>query len=156
MQNISFCNKSNIIQDKYFIKMNSMKIMNLLAWVANSMVIFSASYTDPHTRTCAPSQLVVQLESLSFSLPLIMLILRLFCGLSLLVWLGATVRQTVFPPIHISLHTRFVWVLEIDFDGPLQLLPLTFSPMPLSSSCFFMMDGQTDGRMDGRMDRWTD
>ena len=44
MQNISYYNKLNDIQEKNFIKMNSMKIMILLAWVANFMVIFSASY----------------------------------------------------------------------------------------------------------------
>ena len=44
MQNISYYIKLNDIQEKNFIKMNSMKIMILLAWVANFMVIFSASY----------------------------------------------------------------------------------------------------------------
>ena len=43
MQNISYYIKLNDIQEKNFIKMNSMKIMILLAWVANFMVIFSAS-----------------------------------------------------------------------------------------------------------------
>ena len=43
MQNISYYNKLNDIQEKNFIKMNSMKIMILLAWVANFMVIFSVS-----------------------------------------------------------------------------------------------------------------
>ena len=43
MQNISFYNKLNDIQEKNFIEISSVKIMILLAWVTNSMVIFSAS-----------------------------------------------------------------------------------------------------------------
>ena len=43
MQNISYYNNLNDIQEKNFIKMNSMKIIILLSWVANFMVIFSAS-----------------------------------------------------------------------------------------------------------------
>ena len=45
MQKISFYNKLNNIQEKNFLKMNSMKIIIFLTWVTNSMVIFTASYT---------------------------------------------------------------------------------------------------------------
>ena len=44
MQNISIHMLIDNIQAKNFVKFDFMKIMIHLAWVANSMVIFSASY----------------------------------------------------------------------------------------------------------------
>ena len=46
MQNISIHMLIDNIQAKNFVKFDSMKIKIHLAWVANSTVIFSASYFD--------------------------------------------------------------------------------------------------------------
>ena len=44
MQNVSIHMLIDNIQAKYFVKFDIVKIMIHLAWVPNSMVIFSASY----------------------------------------------------------------------------------------------------------------
>ena len=49
MQNISVDKLIEIVKAKIFIKFRSIKVMNYLGWVANSMVIFSASYLDLNT-----------------------------------------------------------------------------------------------------------
>ena len=66
-------------------------------------------------------RLVIQLESPSFSLPLIMLCLPFLWTFSSPVGLGAIVRQTDSPPIHISRSIpRFVWFCGLLTTGRLQ------------------------------------
>ena len=50
MQNISIHMVIDNIQAKNFVKFDFVKIMIHLAWVANSMVIFSASYLPIQSR----------------------------------------------------------------------------------------------------------
>ena len=53
MQNISIYMLIDNIKAKNFVKFDFMKIMIHLAWLDNSMVIFSASY-GPQIKPCRP------------------------------------------------------------------------------------------------------